>query len=48
MRTVTYHGPARNLRLASGRLVPRDIPTEVTNAEAEQAEASGHDVTVED
>ena len=35
MRTVTYLGPARNLRTGSGRLVPRDVPTKVTDADAE-------------
>jgi hypothetical protein len=35
MRQVTYTGSAKYLRLASGRLIPAGVQSEVTNADAD-------------
>lgn len=47
MRKLTFHGPAHRLRLPSGREVDRGETGEVTNDDADAAEAADNvNVTV--
>lgn len=49
MRKLTFHGPAHRLRLPSGRTVDRGESGEVTNEDADAAQADPNvNVTVED